>query len=304
MTKEEAMNQQTFHERLLALHYVLPVPLNRLKPLLRIDPDLSECRHMSPHHLSHLLKLSLHRAQTFKTAYVKALETPLNQAYISNEIIPLPFDHPSYPKQLLTLYDPPVLLYARGKLDYLNHDHYVAVIGAREATDYTRQALTYILPPLVKHDMVIVSGLAKGADAMAHQGTHELGGKTIAVLGHGHFHRYPKDNMRLYDTMEAHHLTVSEYPPYATPQKWYFPMRNRIISGLSQAVVVTEAKEKSGTMSTLQHALDNGKDVYCVPGPITSILSLGNHRSLLDGAKPVWNGFQIVEEMQGIILDK
>jgi len=294
----------TFHQRLLALHYVLPVPLNRLKPLLQVDPDLSKCQYMSPHILSRLLKLTLQRAQTFKAAFKKALETPLIQAYIANEITPLPFDHPNYPKQLSTLYDPPAVLYARGKLEYLNMDYHVAIIGAREATDYSKQAMTYILPPLVKHDMVIVSGLAKGADAMAHQGAHELGGKTIAVLGHGHFHRYPKNNMRLYDIMETNHLTISEYPPYASPQKWYFPMRNRIISGLSQAVVVTEAKEKSGTVSTLQHALDNGKDVYCVPGPITSMLSLGNHQSLLEGAKPVWNGYQIVEDLQGFTLIK
>jgi DNA processing protein len=104
--------------------------------------------------------------------------------------------------------------------------------------------------------------------------------------------------------MEKHHLTLSEYPPYVTPQKWYFLMRNRLISGLSQAVVVTEAKEKSGTVNTLQHALDNGKDVYCVPGPITSLLSLGPNQSLLEGAKPVWNGFQIIEELQGITARK
>ncbi|WP_017380847.1 DNA-processing protein DprA [Paenisporosarcina sp. TG-14] len=298
------MDNQSFHQRLLALHYVMPIPLNRLKPLLQVDPDLVKCERMNIHQLSQLLKLTYDRAQKFKVAYAKALGTPLIQAYKTNNITPLPFNHPNYPKQLSTLYDPPTILYAKGRLDYLLMDYFVAVIGARDATDYSKDAMAYILPPLVKHDMVIVSGLAKGADAMAHQLTHELGGKTIGVLGHGHFHRYPKENLLLYDIMEKHHLTLSEYPPYVTSQKWYFPMRNRLISGLSQAVVVTEAKEKSGTVITLQHALDNGKDVYCVPGPITSMLSLGPNQSLLEGAKPVWNGFQIVEELQSRLFQK
>jgi DNA processing protein len=298
------MIDQSFHQRLLALHYVLPIPLNRLQPLLQVDPELAECERMHIHQLSRLLNLTHERARKFRDAYVKALGTPLVQAYITNNITPLPFNHPNYPNQLSTLYDPPTILYAKGRLDYLLMDYHVAVIGARNASDYSKDAMAYILPPLVKHDVVIVSGLAKGADAMAHQFTHELGGKTIGVLGHGHFTRYPKENLALYDIMEKHHLTLSEYPPYVTPEKWYFLMRNRLISGLSQAVVITEAKEKSGTVNTLQHALDNGKEVFCVPGPITSILSLGPNQSLLEGAKPVWNGYQIIEELQGIASRK
>ena len=293
------MNKQTFHHRLLALHYVFPVPLNRLNPLLQMDPELSYFEQMSTRELSRLLKLPAERANKLKASYVKALETPFIQAYRKHGITAFPYDHPCYPKQLSTLYDPPTILYAKGRHDYLLEDHHVAVIGARNATDYSQAAMQYILPPLVKHDIVIVSGLAKGADAMAHQFTHDLGGKTIGIIGHGHFHRYPKENLLLYDIMEKNHVTISEYPPYVTPQKWHFPMRNRLISGLSEAVVVTEAKEKSGTVSTLQHALDNGKDVFCVPGPITSQLSLGPNQSLLEGAKPVWNGFQILEELRG-----
>lgn len=292
----------SFHHRLLALHYVLPIPLNRLEPLLQVDSELASCEGMDIYQLSKLLRLTPERARKFKDAYVKVLETPLIQAYNSNNITPIPFNHPNYPKQLRTLYDPPTILYAKGNIDYLMMNYYVSVVGARDATDYSRAAMSLILPPLIEHGMVIVSGMAKGADAMAHQATHNLGGKTIGILGHGHFTRYPKENDHLYTIMEKHHLTVTEYPPYVTPQKWYFPMRNRLISGISQALVVTEAKEKSGTVSTLQHALDNGKDVYCVPGPITSMLSLGPNRSLLDGAKPIWNGYQIVEDFQGLSI--
>ena len=298
------MIKQTFHQRLLALHYVLPIPLNRLEPLLQEDIDLAACEGMSSYQLSKLLRLTPERASKFKEAYTKVLGTPLVQAYNTNHITPIPFNHPYYPKQLRTLYDPPTILYAKGNIDYLTMKNYVAVIGARDATHYSKDAMSLILPPLIQNEIVIVSGMAKGADAMAHQTTHNLGGKTIGILGHGHYTRYPKENDQLYSIMEKHHLTLSEYPPYITPQKWYFPMRNRLISGLCDALVVTEAKEKSGTVITLQHALDNGKDVYCVPGPITSILSLGPNQSLLEGAKPVWNGYQIVEEFQGLSFQK
>ncbi|MGE6487976.1 DNA-processing protein DprA [Paenisporosarcina sp. NPDC076898] len=298
------MIKQTFHQRLLALHYVLPIPLNRLEPLLQEDHDLAACEGMSSYQLSKLLRLTPERARKFKEAYTKVLGTPLVQAYNTNNITPIPFYHPNYPKQLRTLYDPPTILYAKGDIDYLSMKNYVAVIGARDATNYSKDALTFILPPLIQNEIVIVSGMAKGADAMAHQATHNLGGKTIGILGHGHYTRYPKENDQLYTIMEKHHLTLSEYPPYITPQKWYFPMRNRLISGLCDALVVTEAKEKSGTLITLQHALDNGKDVYCVPGPITSNLSLGPNQSLLEGAKPIWNGYQIVEEFQGLSFKK
>ena len=98
----------------------------------------------------------------------------------------------------------------------------------------------------------------------------EYGGKTIAVLGHGLFHLYPKENAALAQKMAENHLLLTEYPPYVKPERWTFPMRNRIISGLSDAVVVTEAADKSGTMSTVEHALDHGKDIFAVPGPITS----------------------------------
>jgi len=253
---------------------------------------------MSTHQLSRLLKLSYDRTTRLKQSYLKSLETPLTLAYKKHNITPILFNQPNFPKQLLTLYDPPTVLYARGHVEYLEQKLFVAVIGSREATVYSKNAMNFIIPPLVKHQVVVVSGLAKGADAMAHLSTHELGGRTIGVLGHGLFHQYPKENSPLYSIMESSHLLVTEYPPYVTPKKWTFPMRNRIISGLSQAVVVTEAREKSGTVSTMMHAIDNGKDVYCVPGPITSNLSVGPHKLLIEGAKPLWNGYQLIQDLK------
>jgi len=292
------MNDPKLMHRILALHYVFPVPLNRLTPLLEVNPELLSVEKMSTHQLSHLLKLSYDRATRFKKSYEKSLDTPLILAYEKHNITPILFNQPNFPKQLLSLYDPPTILYTKGRIDYLEHKLFVAIIGSREATSYSEKAMHFIVPPLVKYQVVIVSGLAKGADAMAHIATNDLGGKTIAVLGHGLFHQYPKENSHLYQMMEKHQLLVTEYPPYVSPKKWTFPMRNRIISGLSQAVVVTEAREKSGTVSTMMHAIDNGKDVYCVPGPITSNLSVGPHKLLIEGAKPVWNGYQIIEDLK------
>lgn len=291
-------DDQLLIHRILALHYVFPVPLHRLTPLLEVNPELLSVEKMTTHQLSRLLKLSYERTIRLKQSYLKSLETPLILAYKKHNITPILFNQPNFPKQLLSLYDPPTVLYARGRVEYLEQKLFVAVIGSREATVYSKNAMNFIIPPLVKHHVVIVSGLAKGADAMAHLSTHELGGQTIGVLGHGLFHQYPKENSHLYDIMESSHLLITEYPPYVTPKKWTFPMRNRIISGLSQAVVVTEAREKSGTVSTMMHAIDNGKDVYCVPGPITSNLSVGPHKLLIEGAKPLWNGYQLIQDLK------
>ncbi|WP_348775088.1 DNA-processing protein DprA [Psychrobacillus sp. NEAU-3TGS] len=171
------------------------------------------------------------------------------------------------------------------------------MIGSREASEYSKSSIEKILPPLIQKNFVIVSGLAKGADTLAHEITMQYGGNTIAVLGTGFFHVYPKQNENLAHKMSKNQLLVTEYPPYITPKKWNFPMRNRIISGLSQGVVITEAKEKSGTVSTMEHALENGKEIFAIPGSIFSPLSAGPHHLILEGAKPVWDGHQILEEL-------
>ena len=154
--------------------------------------------------------------------------------------------------------------------------------------------MSLIVPPLVENNTVIVSGLAKGADAMAHKAAIFYGGKTIAVLGHGLFHLYPYENKELANEISENHLLISEYPPYVKPERWTFPMRNRIISGLSDAVIVTESASKSGTMSTVEHALDHGKHIFAVPGSVMSSLSEGPNKLIDEGAQPLWNGFQVV----------
>jgi len=291
------MNKSVFIDRFLALHYVFPVPLNKLHPLLEYDPELAKFEKMPPHLLAKLCNISLERAIKLRKVFQEIVETPLLQMYEKHSITPILFSDPNYPKSLLNLYDPPAVIYVKGKLELLANPKKIAIIGSRKATVYSSKSIETILPPLIEENYIIISGLAKGADTFAHQITMKLGGNTIAVLGTGLFHVYPKENVKLANEMERNQLLLTEYPPYITPQKWNFPMRNRIISGLSQGVVITEATKKSGTVSTMEHALENGKEVFAIPGSIHSPLSLGPHLLILEGAKPVWNGHQILEEL-------
>ncbi len=283
--------------RLLALHYVFPVPLHRLKRLYEKDPNLEKLYVYRAEELAKLLEIPVQKAILLKESLCQNATSPYGELYERHTITPIPFSNPLYPDQLRILIDPPAVLYTKGDQQLLTKPFKIAIIGSRNASVYSRKAMSLIVPPLVKNEAVIVSGLAKGADKMAHEAAIEFGGKTIAVLGHGLFHLYPKDNQALADEMAMNQLLLTEYPPYVKPARWTFPMRNRIISGLSNAVVVTESATKSGTMSTVEHALDHGKDIFVVPGPITSHLSAGPNKLLDEGAKPVWNGFQIVESL-------
>lgn len=291
------MTELTFNERLLALHYVFPVPLTKIFPLLKLDPDLSLLENIHPTHLAGLCNISIERAIHLKNMYKEFVYQPLIETYEKYNILPIPYTDSRYPESLLKLYDPPVIIYTKGNASFLTNKKKIAIIGSRKATLYSEKSIEKILPPIIENDCIIVSGLARGADTLAHSKTIKMGGKTIGVLGTGFFNMYPKENVDLANYMSKHHLLVTEYPPYITPKKWNFPMRNRIISGLSLGVVITEAKKKSGTVSTMEHALENGKEIFAIPGSIHSDLSEGPHHLILEGAKPIWNGHQILEEL-------
>lgn len=295
--RRDSMVLSDAERRLLALHYVFPVPLNRLNRLYEIDPNLEKLYVYKAVELAHILNISVSKASQLKDSLDRNADTPYEALYERNAITPIPFTNPLYPDQLHVLIDPPAVLYAKGDHTLLAKQFKVAIIGARKATVYSQEVMSLIVPPLVENGAIIVSGLATGADTMAHIAALKYGGKTIAVLGHGFFHLYPKENRALAERIALNHLLITEYPPYVNPERWTFPMRNRIISGLSDAVVVTESADKSGTMSTVEHALDHGKDIYAVPGPVTSLLSAGPNRLIDEGARPVWNGFQIVESL-------
>lgn len=283
-------------DELITFHYVYPLPLNQFHKLLDEISSLHELQFLSPTKLTSILQISSEKAEKILTNYKRMLKKNLLDAYNHEGIHVIPYTDPNYPLSLLTLVDSPTVLYAKGDLSLLTRRK-IAIIGSRMATQYTVKALESIVPPLIEKDIVVVSGLAKGADRMAHEATIRYGGKTIGILGNGLFHIYPKENKKLATIMANQHLLVTEFPPYVGPKRWHFPLRNRIISGISEAIVVTEAAVKSGTLITTDHALEHGKDIFVVPGPIDSKLSEGTNRLLREGAIPVWNGQQILDEL-------
>ena len=291
------MNLTDIDKRLLVLHYVFPVPFNKLEKMLQNDPELQNLFRHTNLELARVLQISATKAIQLNEQLKHHEKTPFTHLYNQENIIPIPITHHDYPQMLKWLIDPPTVLYVKGDISILKASAKIAIIGSRKAGAYTKEALSFIVPPLIDQNMVIVSGLAKGADTMAHESAISYGGKTIAVLGHGLFHLYPRENVKLAETMGKEHLLLTEYPPYVRPAKWTFPMRNRIISGLSDSLIITESEEKSGTMSTVDHALEHGKTVYAVPGAITSPLSIGPNKLIEQGAKPIWNGFQAVENI-------
>ncbi|MDM5332712.1 DNA-processing protein DprA [Ureibacillus composti] len=293
------MNQPIFRlEQLLSLHYIYPLTLNKFQKLLLGIGSLDKLPQMTSTELANILQITTNTAKAILEKYSMILKNDLIFAYNSQKIHVVPYNHPVYPKKLLELVDPPTILYGRGDISLLQSPNKIAIIGSRKATNYSKQALDCIVPPLIEQNFVIVSGLAKGADSFAHHAALQFGGKTIGVLGHGLFHLYPRENSELAAKMAIDHLLITEYPPYVGVQKWHFPMRNRIISGISNALVVTESSLKSGTLITTDHALEHGKDVFVVPGPIHSEQSKGTNKLLKDGAIPVWNGYQILEEIK------
>ena len=191
--------------------------------------------------------------------------------------------------------DSPAFLYCKGH--GVVYDHRVAIIGARNCSAYGRKIAYDLAYKLSKRGFTIVSGLALGIDACAHQGALDANGSTLAVLGSGVLNCYPKSHQKIYDEIIKKGKIISEYGFFGKPMKHHFPFRNRLISGLSQALIVVEARQKSGTMITVSCALGQGKAVYAVPGPIDSELSQGTHRLIAEGAQIFTNIEDFIKDL-------
>ncbi|MEK7543277.1 MAG: DNA-processing protein DprA [Patescibacteria group bacterium] len=213
----------------------------------------------------------------------------------------LTLDDPRYPKRLAQISDAPFLLYVKAKpgQEKLNLDRTIAVVGTRKITHYGEDVTRKIVTGLVTNGFTIVSGMAYGVDAVAHQTAIDAGGKTIAVLGCGIDIIAPPSNARLYRDIgeEGFGAIVSEMPLGLRPTKGLFPARNRIISGLSMGVVVTEGADDSGALITARNAGEQGREVFAIPGPITSPYSRGPARLIKQGAKLVEGVEDILEEL-------
>ena len=201
-----------------------------------------------------------------------------------------------YPVNIRDIYDPPAILYVKGEM--LPQDEVaVALVGTRRPTHYGIQACRKLAYDLAMRGITIVSGMAVGIDTEAHRGALAAGGRTIAVLGSGHNNIYPRQNIGLYAEITGRGAVISEFPNATAPFKWNFPRRNRIISGLSLGVVVVEAPKKSGALITVDFALEQGRDVFALPGRAGSLTSEGTHRIIKEGARLVENADDIIEEI-------
>ena len=214
----------------------------------------------------------------------------------NNKIDIITINEESYPQTLKEIYDSPVSLYIKGNKKILNGDN-MGIVGCRECTEYGKKAAKYFAYNLTKENINVVSGLARGIDSYAHLGSLSTVldvekikncGKTIAVIGNGLDIVYPRENTELAnEIVRSGGAIISEYPCGTSPDKMNFPARNRIISGISKGIIVVEAKAKSGTLITVDFALEQGRDVYVVPGNINSINSVGTNDLIKQGAKLV-----------------
>jgi len=204
---------------------------------------------------------------------------------------------PGYPAALRALADRPEALYARGRLVEADRAA-VAVVGARRASPYGVAVGEWLGRELARNGVTVISGLARGIDAAAHRGALAAGGRTVAVLGCGVDVVYPPEHARLLAQVVAAGAAVSEYPPGTPPLRHHFPRRNRLISGLSLGVVVVEGREDSGALITADCALEQGREVFAVPGPVFAQTSALPHRLLQQGAKLVARVEDILEELR------
>ena len=208
----------------------------------------------------------------------------------------IPCDDPLYPALLKKIHDPPVILYVLGVPEELDCRG-IGIVGSRAATQYGREVAGQLATGLARQGLTIISGMALGIDTAAHNGALSAGGKTIAVLGCGLDIVYPPGNRELHKQITSSGAVISEFPFGTKPDSFRFPARNRIISGLSLGVLVIEAAIRSGSLITANHALEQGREVFAVPGRIDSIKSAGTHTLLQQGAKLVFNIGDIIEEL-------
>lgn len=219
----------------------------------------------------------------------------LNDRYKASSVYLLSILSPDYPHLLKESYDPPLILFCKGDRTLLS-GRLLGIVGARECTAYASKVLDRLIPDLSRADITIVSGLAMGVDSTAHRLTMTAGGKTVGVVGTGLDQAYPAQNRLMQKKMGEEQLVISEYPFGTPPRRDHFPARNRIIAGLSRGTLVVEAKKRSGSLITARLALEEGRDVFAVPGSVLSELSVGCNELIRSGAISCLRSSDILEE--------
>lgn len=266
-----------------------------IRKWLKIDPGLKMIYQITSQELSKIIRIPQQKAQTLiKDLHNLYLKKQILEESRDFHIITIVDEY--YPSMLNTIKDAPIVLYGAGNLHLLKIQPALSVIGTRKPSSEAFNKLAYAITPLVDAKWVIVSGMARGIDSMAHRLTLERQGNTIAVLGGGFHSIYPREHIPLFQQIANEGLVLSEYPPDQTPQKYHFPERNRVISGLTMGTLVIEAMKKSGTMITVDQALDQGREVFAVPGSPLLKQSTGCNELIQDGAKLIQSAEDIYTE--------
>ncbi|MDL4840050.1 DNA-processing protein DprA [Aquibacillus rhizosphaerae] len=281
--------------RLIHLHRSKAVTRPLIRKILSKDPYLENIYRHDPSALSQYLSLTSPRAfQLYQDLHnPQLIQTIKNDCQTYHVITIL---DSTYPPLLRTIIDPPYVLYLLGNEKLLTELPSLSVVGTRNPSPEAKRKMNKIITPLILENWVIVSGMAKGIDGIAHQLAIENNGKTIAVVGSGFQHVYPKQHVNLFYELARKQLIISEYPPNIPARRHHFPERNRLISGLGTGTIVVEAKEKSGSLITVDQALDQGRDVYAIPGSPLFEQTSGCHKMIQDGAKLVQNTHDITED--------
>jgi len=286
-----------FKEKLITLLHFPDATWKTVFQILKRDPTLQS---FSPHHLvkkqpnpfPHFTEST--SIQSFSP---ELIHEQIRQ-YDTNDITVITLFDKEYPNYLKEIYQPPWALFVKGDVSLLEKHPKLAVVGSRKVTQYGKNAIRVIFPKLIEQGVIIVSGLAIGVDSLAHEYAMKNGGRTIAVIAGGLFHIYPKENLNMAAEMMKTQLVISEYPPDTKPLRWQFPARNRIISGLSCGTFIIEAKEKSGSLITANFAVNEGREVFSLPGSIFNPNSTGANGLIQQGAKLVTKAEDILEEIR------
>lgn len=292
-----------FKEKLIALLHYPNISWNTVFQLLKKDPSLYSfyCQHSQTFQQNLFFPTGNTHSHTTQISTITLQSENIHEKirqYEGSGIKVISIFDKEYPELLKEIYQPPWALFAKGDISLLEKQPKLAVVGSRQATQYGKNAIRLIFPGLIEKGVLIVSGLAKGIDALAHEDAIKNGGNTIAVIAGGLNHIYPSENLDLALEMMKTQLVVSEYPPDTKPLKWQFPARNRIISGLGNGTLIIEAKRKSGSLITANYAVNEGREVFSLPGSIFNPFSSGTNDLIQQGAKLVTSAEDILEEFR------
>ncbi|MBY6036106.1 DNA-processing protein DprA [Fictibacillus nanhaiensis] len=284
------------HERLIFLHHCEGLTWKHIYTILKVDPELVETFSLSISAMMKTFGFTERMAERLYSHLNHKNSTYIMNHLKKNAICAVTIFHKDYPVRLKTIFDPPWVLYGKGDWSALKQDKMISVVGTRHPSKEGLLALKKVIHPLICDSWTVISGLALGIDTFSHELCIKNDSKTVAVLGSGLQRVYPRENSKLAEQITKQGLLLSEFPPTVPPKRWHFPIRNRIISGLSKATLVAEARTKSGSLITADQALEQGRDVFAIPGSILEECAAGTNFLIQNGAKLVMSAEDIQNE--------